>query len=65
MKLGIVTKIEKRYTVASKKFDDDDMPASCESNSDLLSYTPTSKRTLKKPVQIWVKECFLPKNCHI
>ena len=65
MKLGLVTKLEKRNTAISKRFENDVMPASCESNSDLLSYTPTSKRTFKKPVQIWVKECFLPKICHI
>ena len=65
MKLGLVTKLEKRNTATSKRFENDVMPASCESNSDLLSYTPTSKRTFKKPVQILVKECFLPKRCHI
>ena len=65
MKLGLVTKLEKINTATSKRFENDVMPASCESNSDLLSYTPTSKRTFKKPVQILVKECFLPKRCHI
>ena len=43
MKLAFVTKREKRNRATSKKFDDDVMQASCESNSGVLSYTPQLK----------------------